>query len=652
MSTPEDGRDRPVPSTRRAALERARRSRRPSRLGTPAGQAAGPDRERAEQAGFPGLLARTWHKAVRAADPRAALTLLLTLDGHVPLDVQLRALRSAEEDAVRVLYGLSWREGPDAPGAGLLDASAPCAHLGEIGLTTGGRVAVGVPGGGPLADGEELVDGVLRVPWPQAAVDAYLAASARSRARYARQAADCRAWLAAAGPDGRAEILETLQQAALRTAPFVLYHEDRRYTNFREHNNLAGKTLWPGHPDCVLTGLLRLPLELWSDADAVAVAAMTLLVHSSGFGRIEEANGTQLTLDHCALMLERTRTRYESASAAAPIAAAADTSFAALDALALSLRARRAEIMGGGAAQLYRRIDGALMHKTELVAAPADRFAREREAEMCARLSGRLPFAGESMDALATALEADADFLAAPHGGFGTGLESVLYQTVQAAVLTFGADFAMSRGMRSLPNLIEALRAEEWARICSWELPEYFCCVVPAPSALSRFGGSGDWVADAAWAMSARMQYNSWHFVPGNLPKTPEVEARDHFVPPTMPDISFHSDQHHHGHVAAQVRFSVRSPQAVTVAGRRFGGFIDLRLLRCDGEPFHEQDLLAAHRVSAFVARATSLAARLAEQGRRLEVTAFDAEWHAKSIIGGTAERAVPANGRTAGAPR
>ena len=43
-----------------------------------------------------------------------------------------------------------------------------------------------------------------------------------------------------------------------------------------------------------------LPLDLWSDQDTQLVVCLTLLIRSAGFGRIEEANGTQLSVDHVA----------------------------------------------------------------------------------------------------------------------------------------------------------------------------------------------------------------------------------------------------------------------------------------------------------------------------------------------------------------
>lgn len=640
---------RPV-SARRAAMERARRSRRPSRLGEIAGTTAGPDRELPPDAGLSGLLARTWKQAVAAPDLTAALDILLTLDGHVPADIQLRALSLIEECAVKVLFGRSWRS--NSLGSGLMtDLADDCVFQGEIGLTTGGRVAVRAPSQGLLADEEDLVDGVLRVPWSPHALTEFGQEVERARARFADCVSDCRAWLERAGEDGREELLERLQESALRTAPFVLYHGRRRYTNFRENNTLTGKTLWPGHPDCAFSSLQGVPLDLWSDSDAMVVVCLTLLVRSAGFGRIEEANGTQLTIDHVAQLLERTRLKYSRVRVGTPVKPAASHRVDDLNALAVALRERRQDI--GVSVQLYREIHGALMHKIERIAGPRSHAARQREELLCTDLSERLPLGGETLERLQEALTAQHGFLSRPHGGFGTGLESVVHETVRASVRAFGADFAMSRGIRSLPRLIKALRAKDWPLIVGWELPEYFCCVVPTPEAREHFGGSARRLADAAWAMSARMQYNSWHFIAGNIAQSPGVAARDYFVPPTMPDIAFHSDQHHHGHVANKVRFSVRSPQPVRVDGRKFDGFVDLRLLRCAGTAFGEQDLVAAHRVSAFLAHATTLAAELAATGEDFEVTAFDSEWHGKSIAGDAAavqvrppEDSVSASGR------
>jgi hypothetical protein len=588
-------------------------------------------RVQSEDAGFPETLARVWRHATNAPDLAAAVDVLLTLDGLVPAGVQLRGLRLAGECALTILFGRSWREGAGS-GSGqrgiAQDDDRPC-FSGAIGLTTGGRIAVAVPGQRAITDTEDLVDGVLRVPWSAENLAAYQVELRLATDRFADSMSQCRRWLAAAGT---ADVLVELTDAALRTAPFVLYQENRRYSNFRDRNNLPGKTLWPGHPDCVFTSLRDIPLELWSDSDVTMVACLNLLVSSGGFGRIEEANGTQLSLDHTGDLLDRIRRMYNDVPGGRPIPAAVAGTIESLQELAEALRSRRQEL--ASTVRFYREIHGALMHKTERIAGPRADEASRIEAAICERLCERLPVGGTSLAELGASLAGDRGWLARPRGTFGTGLESLVFETVSAAQQEFNADFAMSRGIRSLPRLVAALRDEAWEEITQWELPEYFCCVVPAPQAVRFFEGSPELLADITWSISARMQYNSWHFVPGNLPKVPAVVARDYFVPPAIPDIAHYSDLHHHGHVAASVRFSIRSPQAVEVAGRCFKGFIDLRLLRCEGTPFAEQDLLAADRASAFIAAATSLTAGLVASGAAAEVTAFDSAWHLELITG------------------
>ncbi|MFF0018039.1 hypothetical protein [Streptomyces sp. NPDC005374] len=617
--------------SRREAIARARQSRRPSRLGSPAGSATGPDRAREPDAGFPGLLKRAWEQAEHAPDLVTLVQSLLTLGGHVPSDIQLRALSMPEECALKVLCGLSWREGHSDERPAVHEVDDTPGFHGAIGLTTSGRIVIRLPSQPPLADTSDLVGGIIRVPWPAKAVADYQAELDSATVRRRTAVADCRRWLETV--DNRDELLEVLKQATLRTAPVVLYQGDRRYTNFRERNNLPGKTLWPGHPDCALTGLQGLPLELWSDNDAELVVCLILLVRSAGFGRIEESNGTQLSVDHIADLLERARRNYESTQTAERIPPASSKRIEHLNDLAGALRSRRTAL--GPGVQLYREIHGPLMHKIERVAGPPAQPCRTLDQELCSRLRDSLPVAGSTLAALGESLADSPDWLIAPHGGYGTGQESLIHTTVAAAVEVFGADFAMSRGMRSLPRLIKALREQDWQRIVSWDLPEFFCCVVPDPAAIRYFGGSTARLADVAWSMSARMQYNSWHFLPGGLPPGHEVDGRDYFVPPTMPDIAYFSDQHHHGHIASRVRFSIRSPQAVTVLDRTFNGFVDVRLLRCEGRPFDEQELLAAHRVSGFISRATTLVAELAARGANADVTSFDPAWHWVTTTGG-----------------
>lgn len=596
-------------------------SRRPSRDGLPAGTGAPPSGCPAH-AGFPALLTAAVERARSAAGPREALDCLLTLGGHVPAEVSRRALTPEEQCGLAARF--------DRPGR--VAGSEPPAFVGPIGFTVTGKVAIGVPTRRHLDDRGDLFDVATTVAWSRDDVDVFRVLVDDAGRREARELSACRAWLAARSATELGALVEDLRNAAARTAPFVLYRGHRVYTNFREPNNLTGKSLLRTHPDCRLHGLEHLPLDLWGDDEVLLTVCLTLLVRSGGYGRIEECNGTQLDLRSVAQLFAEC---WEGSGAGAlprPLVAAcagAGPDVGELAAVADLVRRRREDVRRHRL--VYREIHGPLLHKRERVAAD-HRPDDPREAAVAAELAARLPVpAAGTLEEVGAALRADDAWLLAPHGPFATGLERLVHEMVATCGRVFDADFAMSRGTRSLTGLVEALVAGDWGRLVRWELPDYFCCVVASPSALPVFGWSWTAVADAAWAISARMQYNSWHFLPGNLPPVPVVEARDWFVPPTMPDVAHFSDQHHRGHVANHVRFSIRSPQAVEVLDRRFAGFVDLRLLRCVGPAFTEQDLVTAHRCSRLVAVATELAAARVARGERLEVTSFDHRWHLRA---------------------
>jgi len=92
-------------------------------------------------------------------------------------------------------------------------------------------------------------------------------------------------------------------------------------------------------------------------------------------------------------------------------------------------------------------------------------------------------------------------------------------------------------------------------------------------------------------AVSTRMRYNSWHYAPSYFDHASIPPMRGWFHAPRMADTAEWSDQHHNGHVHAAVRYSIRSPQPVTIRGTVLSGFVDLRMMRQTGEPYSLADL-------------------------------------------------------------
>lgn len=602
--TPSEDRQ-PALSARRAALLKARESKRPSRHGLRAGTSTA-DRS-LDGSGFPRLLTETLRRARTADSVTGALEQLFTLSGHVSEAISRSALTGQERTALEILS--KEVDGRDEP-----------AFIGFLGITETGRTVVATPQRPRIEHHDRLLGVAKRIPWTVAQLEEYTKAFEPVRDAEAYEAETCRRWLSEKTPEEVEEILAEIAESNAVTAPMMLYRDLSFYTNHREQNNLPGKTLWEFSNESLFNHINGLPIRHWTADDVVFISCYWLLLKSGGHFRIEELNGGQLSLHRVADLLEKKQRLY------------GHTAPREIDPDPWALESTGARIAEQRLRSLsrhlhYREIHGPLLHKTEKIATPT-RHSREREGQILERLASTFPLKGTSLTEAAEGISRDPLWLVEPSKDFKLGFEHLVHDTVRAVRDHCAADMAMSRGKRSMGSLVDALTREDWETICGWELPEFYCCVLPAPSALDRFGGSRAALADSIWAISARMQFNCWHHMAGNLPKVPAVLERDRFSPPTMPDIAYFSDHHHRGHTANQVRFTIRSPQAVTVAGLQFNGFTDVRLLRYDDLPFTEEDMIVTDRVSSFLASVKQTLATMAQETEPPRVEAFDHTWH------------------------
>lgn len=153
---------------------------------------------------------------------------------------------------------------------------------------------------------------------------------------------------------------------------------------------------------------------------------------------------------------------------------------------------------------------------------------------------------------------------------------------------------------------------------------DFYCCVAPGAAFARKFTDDRDGLAKTLSAYSARMRYNTWHYLPHSMSWTEESPGRDDwFFAPMTADITNWSDQHHTGHVAFGVRHALRVPLGIVLEGAYRPGLYDLRLLRTSGAEFELPHLRAAMvtgRVQALLHQAAA--------DRGLEVGDFDNSWY------------------------
>ncbi|MER7706584.1 hypothetical protein ABTX81_27275 [Kitasatospora sp. NPDC097605] len=525
------------------------------------------------------------------------------MDGRLPEDVGRAALTAAD---LQLVQEITTRELPIDPGATgpdllILDRTGRMLFLWDASRAPAGSHVVG----SLVTDPETRAELRRRYLDREAAEEA--------------DRAELRTYLMGRPPERNRADLARLGHVLLHMAPVQVYVGDRLFSNLGSSGNLPGKSIAPTASENILARLAALPAGEWSKEEAAFVALSTVLLSSGTQARLEEANGTHLTSAGVAALL----TGHIRGYGAEPPDVEGVPPVTGLEALARRCAAERRARLGDGTV-FYRLIHGANLNKTEHLLRPALGYADvplplrallEREAGIGADTT--------TIGETAPAFEALSDTLhAAPAPErFSSAYEALLSRFMATLAEATASDVAMGRGPRSFAPLEPGGTGEDDP--LALRSNDFFCCVAPSAAFAESFGEDRAALVKTLSAYSARMRFNSWHYLPHTLGITDRVPGRDDwFFAPTMPDLTHHSDQHHTGHVAFHVRYAIRVPLGIDHAGRHLPGLYDLRLMRGAGERYTTDDLRAAvasGRVLAVLHQAMSR--------HRVTVRDFGNEW-------------------------
>lgn len=506
----------------------------------------------------------------------------LTLCGRVDEDVGLAALTAADLAVIEVLRHSDARLDPDAEDGGRLF------------LTNTARLAVRPEGTEPPLDAHPLGAVLLG-----AEESADLASRWRSECEGTGKVLRAlRAELAGEPAEQVLARIDRIEHAVMHMAPVQIYVNEHVYSNLGKTSNLPGKSLSAGHERSVLTVLRGKPIADWAPEDACFVACLSILLQSGPPVRAEEFNGVQIYPARLARFL-----RGEALPAGDSLNGCESPDLGTMERLAAACARRRAAIESDRLP--FRYINGLNLHKREQHIGAPKQLA-DMPAGLATHVSALLggpPIDSAHGGACITDLAARAGDLAArlvrmpAPDGFGSAFEYVLHAFVAAAAEAFAADVAMSRG----PQRWDELRARPIADPLALDTGDFFCCVAPRQAFADRFGADRLGLIRTLSAYSARMRFNSWHYLPHTLGATDGDQDRDWFFAPTMPDLADWSDQHHTGHVVFGVRYAIRVPIGIDYDGRYLPGLCDLRFMRTQPPPFTTADLRQAVAAAKFL---------------------------------------------------
>lgn len=524
----------------------------------------------------------------------------LTLNGRVPQEVGSAAVSVADQvilEATRASYA---RIGPAD------DASD------RLMLTATGRLTV-ARAGTPCESGYPI--GSLQPgSWAPAHLDD---AIAKAQGECDQLLTEVHRWLAAQPAADIRERIDLIGYSLIHLAPVVIYVGSHCYLNLGKDANLPGKSLASGADASELTRLSRTPPELWSRADACFVACLSVLLRSGPAVRAEEFNGAQLLPDRLERFLLDSLAVYGMPG---PERQQSQPHMAWLEHLAAACAEGRARALRQGMLP-YRVIDGLSLHKAERWLDPP-LTAAEIPGPLRQYLYRRQPEPETPGQFRHFFRSAVTHLLGSPApNGFSSAVEDFLHGFLSVIADALRCDVAMSRGpIRFGPLRARAVPGQD---PLSLGTGDFYCCVAASAEFKERFAGDRPGLVQTLSAYSARMRFNTWHYLPHTIGVHEQAAGRDWFFAPTMPDVTTWSDQHHTGHVNFGVRHAIRVPFGITFDGRFLPGLYDLRLLRVRGQPFGLTDLRAT------TAATWPLAAFYeAVAGHQFAITDFGNSWY------------------------
>jgi hypothetical protein len=405
--------------------------------------------------------------------------------------------------------------------------------------------------------------------------------------------------------------IDSLERVLTHMAPLMVQVGDTCFTNLGR-GNLPGRSVGVEDPANLMQRLRSTTVASWTEDEAAFLAICRILMASGPQSRLEEANGLCLDLEWVHSFLTARAQSY-GMSEPAPTDRA---DFQALLDFGAGIARRRQELLLGGHV-FYREIHGVSLNKEEKV------LPRVPDVDNLARLSHTwalwpaLPATTADMGRGLADRVRDA-VVSERAAARAAALREVLFEAAEAT----GSDVAMSRGPRDL-FFVEDLQSRNPLEL---RTNDFYCCVVPSADFAERHRGQQPPLEQILSAYSARMRFNSWHYLPHVLDLT-DQERDDWFFAPTMPDLTHHSEWHHTGHVKFGVRYAIRVPIRAKLGGSDFPGLYDLRLMRVTGDPYTVDDLAAAVAlgsvIRAFHEQVYSFC--------RSKVTEFDNAWFRSS---------------------
>jgi acyl-coenzyme A synthetase/AMP-(fatty) acid ligase len=419
-------------------------------------------------------------------------------------------------------------------------------------------------------------------------------------------------------------VLYEVYESIDHTDPVLLYIGDSTLTNFGKFNNLQERN-GADLPACFYRRVRQMSLEDWTREEKIFVFCFYWLRIAGCRG--EEFGGRQLNPALLDAYLDERLAEYRER--------APELFTAGME--SIEAKARMLVCCKSACANdvlTYRWVNGLNFYKEErlcsrsLVARDMSALPTDVRTYLATAYGIDATACGSLRQLFETCIARMAESAFASDDPELHAFEKLLKVITCSAIAATGSDVGLTRGFRDIQRWQQAFAGKSWEAICNWASGDYFCGVFPSSMLASRLSAKPELLVKILYACSGRMQFNSWHYMPGHCPRESVPADRHFYLPPRMPDMAVWSDQHHAGHSMAEVRYTIRAPAPVEIEGRSYPGMIDLRLFRQRGQEYTEEEFFCALRHTECLRAAwQAFADHIVRTGKAFTINAFDKDW-------------------------
>lgn len=558
-----------------------------------------------KQKGFEQLLEETHAKVTQLEQPLAVIDTMLTLDGKIPLEIARQSLNFEQWAIYQHL----------AHGTCLFTDEKPSdsEQVISFGMSAYGRLHLGPS----FNDDYTQIWGYVTLT-TEAMTEIQQLTTRLHTEEMLRYQSEVVPFFRRLEPQEVIEVIDAIKEKVDFMAPVLLYYNSHTYTTFYHYNNLL-KSLEGDTTHFLLDELAEKNKDTWTKDERIFIFNLYTLLQSGPPARGEEVNGVHFSLHYLSHYLEEKLAVYQEMTdtPSKPV----PKSLLAKSRLICQLREKVAENY-----VIYRKINGLNLHKQEQFLNQQE-VGLYRDEAMENELAQILGMASEQTyyDAFLNDIAQHPDM---------TTIQTLLEKMVGYAIRATHSDVGMTRGFRYPWMYYDALKHHQLETIFEWKQQMYFCCAIPSEAMKQAFRNQSQMLVGILTAISKRMEYNSWHYTPGNFLYKRHRIQRHYYFPPVMSDITEWSNQHHKGHVFANVKHAIRCPGAIQCPPYTLNAYYDLRLMKTSGIVYSEIDLMKAlyyRRVVGALYQAWFDYCR--EHQSQLNMAAYDRKWYQQQFI-------------------